>query len=460
MPSGPESFVSHPQYAREFDRARELLLTHPGRWRIIYHYDGDGIAGASSAVRALGRLGYPAQATPLLGVERGKIEELLHATPGPVWVIDTGASWLDAFAKHAHPVIVLDHHKAPPFPGELPAHVAYVNPLNWGVDGMSELCGATLTWLFTIFLDPKNWDNAPWGLSGGIADRQNVGGFQGLSGRLVKEATERGLLHPRAALAVRGPTIADAIERSVDPYFRGLSGNLEACTALLRSLEIDPAVAPEALSKEGTERLAAELERRLQEQGARPEFVHMVRREAWTTEHPKFDAEDLSNLQNSVGRIGEPGLGISLALGDPTALHQAKAAEAQWRTGVMSGLRRLELEGPQRLGSIYWFESHESTLAGAQAGFAANYLLNPRHPVFGIAAESSTQMKVSSRATTWLVEQGLDLSVACREAARSVKGEGGGHRVAAGATIPAGSRQSFLEAAEKVVAGQIGGTAP
>ncbi len=127
MPSGPESFVSHPEYAREFDRARELLLTHPGRWRVIYHYDGDGIASASSALRALGRLGYTAQATPLTGVERGKMDELLRATPGPVWVVDTGASWLDLFAKHPQPVLILDHHKAPPFAGELPAHVAYTD---------------------------------------------------------------------------------------------------------------------------------------------------------------------------------------------------------------------------------------------------------------------------------------------------------------------------------------------
>src|SRR5208282_3879626 len=142
------------------------------------------------AVRAFGRLGYPVQATPLLGVERDRVRALLTATKGPVLIADTGASWLDLYPSHPFPVVVLDHHKYPgvPNPPELPPHVAFVNPLDWGVDGMSELCAATLTWLFTVFLDPVNWDNAPWGLSGAIADRQHVGGFKGLNDRLVDEA--------------------------------------------------------------------------------------------------------------------------------------------------------------------------------------------------------------------------------------------------------------------------------
>ena len=122
MPSGPDGFVSDPHYTQEFERARALLLAHPRRWRIIYHYDGDGIASTSSALRAFHRLGYPAQATPLVGVERELVATLLNATTGPVLVVDTGATWLDLFSGHRAPVVVLDHHKYPgvPNPPALP----------------------------------------------------------------------------------------------------------------------------------------------------------------------------------------------------------------------------------------------------------------------------------------------------------------------------------------------------
>ena len=168
MPSGPDGFVTNPAYGREFTKARELVLAHPGRWRIIYHYDGDGIASASTLVRMFERLGYPPYATPLQGVEREKMRAILDGTHGPVLVVDTGASWLDLYPAHAHPVVILDHHqyRGRPAPPDLPAHVAFVNPVDWGVDGMREMCAATLSWLFSVFLDPVNWDNAAWGLSG------------------------------------------------------------------------------------------------------------------------------------------------------------------------------------------------------------------------------------------------------------------------------------------------------
>ena len=103
MPSGPERLLDEPAGPVEFHRARELVLANPTRWRIIYHYDGDGIAAASCALRAFARLGYPVQATPLLAVERPRMVELLTATSGPVLVVDTGASWLDVYESHPAP---------------------------------------------------------------------------------------------------------------------------------------------------------------------------------------------------------------------------------------------------------------------------------------------------------------------------------------------------------------------
>ncbi|MCI4328847.1 MAG: single-stranded-DNA-specific exonuclease, partial [Thermoplasmata archaeon] len=78
---------------------------------------------------------------------------------------------------------------------------------------MRELCGATLSWLFTVFIDPVNWDNAPWGLSGAIADRQHVGGFSGLNATLVDEAVRRSLVQKRPGLALFGPTLGEAVVR-------------------------------------------------------------------------------------------------------------------------------------------------------------------------------------------------------------------------------------------------------
>jgi single-stranded-DNA-specific exonuclease len=459
MPSGPDGFVADPRYQQEFERARALLLGHPGRWRVIYHYDGDGIASASSALRALGRLGYAAQATPLVGVERERVVALLAATRGPVLVVDTGASWLDAFAKHPHPVVVLDHHQYPgaPQPPTLPAHVAFVNPLDWGVDGMRELCAATLTWLYTVFLDPINWDNAPWGISGAIADRQHVGGFEGLTARLVEEAARRSLVDRRAGVSLLGPRVGEALAESIDPYVRGLSGHPDATVGFLRSLDIDPERPATELPPASRDRLVAALKARLDEAHVLPEFAAQLDRERWYIPALGLDAEELSNLQNACGRAGTPGVGVALALGDPSALARARAAERAWRVGILKGLRRVEDGGVRTLRALRWFESPDTTLAGTQAGLAMNYLLPPDLPVFVFSEASSRPTKLSARGTLRQVDRGLDLAIACRTAAAAVGGEGGGHRVASGATIPVGSRDAFLEAADRALVDQLHG---
>jgi single-stranded-DNA-specific exonuclease len=83
-----------------------------------------------------------------------------------------------------------------------------------------------------------------------------------------------------------------------------------------------------------------------------------------------------------------------------------------------------------------------------------NYLLDPRRPVFVFSA-SGASLKISGRGTVWLVDQGLDLSTVCRAAADRVGGEGGGHRVAAGATIPIDRRDPFLAEADRLVGAQL-----
>ena len=461
MPSGPDGFVPDPRYTREFERARALLLGHPGRWRVIYHYDADGIASASSALRALTRLGYPAQATALQGVERERISALLAASTSPVLVVDTGASWLDVFARHPKPVVVLDHHKYPgvPEPPPLPDHVAMVNPLDWGVDGMSELCASTLTWLFTVFLDPVNWDNAPWGLSGAIGDRQHVGGFLGLNGRLVEEAVRRSVLVRRPGLALFGPSLEVAIATSIDPYFRGLSGRPDEAAELLRGLGLDPHLAPARLSPVDAARLSQALKARLAEARVAPELAGMLDADRWYVPALGQDAEELSNLQNAAGRAGMPGVGVALALGDASALERAREAETSWRAGILAGLRRIEDKGVNSMECLTWFESPETTLAGTQAGLAMNYLLPPERPVFAFSEAGPAPIKISARGTTAQVARGLDLALVCREAAADVGGEGGGHRIASGATIPAGRRPAFLESADRRLAVQIGARA-
>ena len=75
----------------------------------------------------------------------------------------------------------------------------------------------------------------------------------------------------------------------------------------------------------------------------------------------------------------------------------------------------------------------------------------PDMPILAFA-EADDGIKVSARAPKSLIDRGLDLSKIMSVAAESVGGMGGGHNVAAGATIPEGKEGVFLEKVDELVA--------
>src|SRR5208283_5088175 len=122
----------------------------------------------------------------------------------------------------------------------------------------------------------------------------------------------------------------------------------------------------------------------------------------------------------------------------------------------LRGLRRIEDGDIHAMPSLRWFESPDTPLAGTQAGLAMTYLLPPDVPVFVFSDHGAEPTKVSSRGLLRQVDRGLDLATVCRTAAGAVGGEGGGHRVASGATIPPGTRDAFLAVADRELAQQLG----
>lgn len=92
------------------------------------------------------------------------------------------------------------------------------------------------------------------------------------------------------------------------------------------------------------------------------------------------------------------------------------------------------------------------TVVGIVAGMVlSSDMADPGVPLLGLA-KSPDGTKVSARAPKELVRKGLNLSDIMRDAAAEVGGMGGGHAVAAGATVPEDRAMDFVE----IVDGMIG----
>jgi len=93
-------------------------------------------------------------------------------------------------------------------------------------------------------------------------------------------------------------------------------------------------------------------------------------------------------------------------------------------------------------------------------GIVANMLLNSGEtssnlPLIGFADKDKGEVKASARGTQELIDKGLDLSIAMKKSAELLNGVGGGHNIAAGATIPKGKEEEFLDLLEKEIKTQL-----
>jgi RecJ-like exonuclease len=434
------------------ERAREAakLVDGVSRVRVFCHYDPDGTTSASILTRALMRRGKRIHATMAHALDRSSAARLSEEANELLIVSDMGSAQLDLLEALTYPVIVLDHHK----PIRDSDKVAHVNPHLEGVDGAREMCGATTTWLFSLVLDEANWDLAGPALAGAIGDKQAVGGFVGVNAALFEESVDRKVVVPERRLALRDQPLGKAVARSVEPYFHGLSGRPEAASEFLRTAGFDPEVSVRQLDAAARRRLGSVLAIRLLEQGAAPEALESLVEDRYWIEPDQMYAQDLEAYVNSCDRLGQEGLGLAVCLGDRDALAKAEKLLDEYTARVLGYLVGLQSKGLFAKKHIQFFYCDDASLAGSVAGTGMQYFFDQSKPVLGLSVLDGAT-KVSARGTRALIAAGLDLATALRQAAAEVGGNGGGHNIASGATVPKGKEEKFLTLVDEIVAGQL-----
>ncbi len=435
------------------DRMRKAaaLVEGVSRVRIFCHYDPDGTTSAAILGQALMRRGKRIHASMAHALDRASAARLREETNELLIVSDMGSGQLDLLEGLPYPVVVLDHHK----PIRDSETIAHVNPHLDGVDGAREMCGATTTWLFALVFDERNWDLAGSALAGAIGDKQAVGGFVGVNAALLAEAIDRKLVVPERRLALRDLPLGRALALSIDPYFRDLSGRPDKAAAFLRATGFDPEASVRQLDAASRRKLASVLAGRLVEQGAAPEALDGLVADRFWIEPDQMYAQDLEAYVNSCDRLGQEGLGMAVCLGDREALAKAEKLLEEYTAKVLGYLVSLESEGLFPKKHIQFFYCDDASLAGVVAGTGMQFFFDLSRPTLGLSVLDGVT-KISARGTRAHIASGIDLAVALREAASEVSGNGGGHNIASGATIPKGKEDKFLSLVDEIVGRQLG----
>lgn len=440
--------------------------------KVVSHIDADGLTSAAVAVRALERLGVPYEVEFLKSLTPDHAKRLLDENAETLWFTDLGSGAADRIVPHRDRDTVISDHHVPQAGGafHLNCHFA-------GEDGSRYLSGATTTWLVARALDAANADMAGVALVGAVGDLQDTddGRLGGMNRLVLDAAREAGALAPTIDARWYGRetrALPKMLQYADDPPVPGASGRGDACTSLLTELGVGFTLDDgwrnwTHLSRDERSRVLSAVAKRLLAHGYGHRAVHRLVGEVYvlpgeTPGTPVRDAKEFATLLNSTARYGEAEIGLAVALGDRgEAYARALDLLQGHRQNLVAGMTYvLDRGGLVQREHLQWFHAHDAireTIVGIVAGMLYNKPGVRRDlPIVAFANGEPGHVKVSGRASRHLVEAGLNLSVVMREAAASVGGAGGGHAPAAGATIPAGTEDAFLEAADRVVARQIG----
>ena len=457
---------------RDLDSAARTLRG-AGSILIISHIDADGISAGAIADITAERLGKEHTVRFEKKISEETVEAINSSEEDIVWICDLGSGYLSEFERDG--IIVTDHHVPDPrwrrkqtvldsFSG-----IAHLNPHSYGMDGSYEVCGAGMTYLLSKAVDPSNTDLAYLAVVGAVGDFQdsNHSGLTGMNRIIMADAEANGDMVVDMDLRFFGREtrpINQYLQFSSDPQIPGLSDNAAGCLQFLDSMGIRGKDGSrwrvwDDLTREERERATASILELVGPEQESRAFGEMYRFPNMPARTGLRDAKEFATVLNSCGRYDDAETGLRICRGDMTALKDAERNRADHRkhiSSAMSYIRDNHLLRERRF--IQWFDAGseiKETVVGIVAGMVLSSGDCARNIPIIAFADSDDGVKVSARADRSLVDRGLDLSQIMKTASELVGGYGGGHTVAAGATIPPDQKERFLDIVEDLVSSQV-----
>jgi len=431
-------------------KAVEIIKSFPNttKIRVISHYDADGITSAAIICKALYRAGYDFQATLMRNPFDKGLARVSKEENDLIIFSDMGSGQIETIENMDCKSIIIDHHQF--LKEKTSENVLQINANFYGINGNYEACGATLSYAIAKALDPQNIDLVILAIAGATGDKQYINGFRGYNKEVIHEGIKNGFLKENIGLKLYGNSLFDALFYSVDPYYSGLSGNEKAINELLKKMDIENEMKLEELDKNKTKQLQSYLLLKLTKKGCEKNILDTIIRPRFWSEVLNSELERFADLLDSCGKGGNRGLGLEICMGNKKAFNEAVKLEKIYKQKLLDELLRLENEGFKEKERFRYFYSKNSSLGGVIGGIATNFILDKEKPLLSIVKKDN-EIHVSCRANQYLVSKGLDLGLAMNEAAKKLNGHGGGHKIAAGATIDSEKEELFLETVNDII---------
>ncbi len=418
---------------------------------LVNHFDCDGLTSGSIVCAFLQSKNIPYRVQTVRKLDQAVLDSIQDEKEVIFTDLGGGHPGVNALSGQ---VVIIDHHQT--------SEVSrlQLNPHLFGFDGGNESCGATTAyWALQMLPEVA--------MVGAVGDMQYP--FIGLNRKLMDEFIQKGWLEAPVDLRFYGRMsrpLPQLLAFADEPFLPGLGGHEDRCAQFLENLGLGKTTdnvwrTYAQLSVSERQKLIGALASYMAEisGGSYPASklvgeTYLFPRFLSTPE--LYDAGEFSTLLNACGRHNQTPVGMDVCLGKSGALETARELLAMHRRLLREGVEYAYSQ-VRDWGAFLFLDARgviDDGLIGVVAGML--YPGGRRKPIVALSTDSAGQIKISTRGTKKLVAAGLNLGLALNETCAVVGGQGGGHAVAAGASVPPEKLDIFLKLFAAAVNRQLG----
>jgi len=466
-----KDFVSLANTAKRI--ARTLTITDDVIY-VISHVDADGLTTAGILSHLLLYLNKPFVIKFVNQLKTSVIETLVtDINPKEVIFCDLGSGQLKNIAKMMtglQRAIIIDHHIPADFD---PAHAVFklfhLNPWLFGYDGGVEISSAGLAYLIARVFAGDNEqlkDLSKYAIVGALGDNQDVGtkrALVGLNKLILKDAEKRGIIKSNVDILLQGrewKPLYQSLAETYRPVLPGITNSMEGALSFVQSLglglgrlDLDNITLADLNEEQKAlllEKLVERLAISLGENASLDAIKDMLIGYSYIiTDEPKGptrDAREFATLLNACGKLGRPEVGFALLVNRRDEFYnESLSIYKQYRymlSDILNKVRKSikDLEEVKMVdGRDFIPEGLSSTVASILADTVKDGDI-----ILVLSKTDDDFIKVSVRKTRYTRIKDVR-KIIMKVIKKIERSEGGGHKAAAGAYIPADKVSEFLE---------------
>ncbi len=441
---------------------------------IVHHFDADGIPAAAIIFSAMCRNGIAPSVIAWKKMTLENVEKLKNIKQKQLIFCDLGAGYLSILEENLKEkeIYVIDHHEPEKPAANRSEKIKMLNGHDFGLDGAEEICAGSTAYLcFQEYADLSQL-----AIVSIVGDMHDKNGITGVNKLILRDAITANVVKVKKDLRIFGRSARSLISflsYCSEPYLPDLTGNDKNCARFLFDNEIP-------FKKDGKYLSYYELDEKDQKKFTSALIEHCLRKKfdeieiekmigdvyLFSSEKigtPFYDAYEYASLMNACGRNNASEIGVGACLKNETKRKQAMELLQLHRTNLRRAIL-LARNKTSNLGEYYLLDARgqikESIIGTVASAIVLSLDVKKVKPVIAIANddEDKEMTKISTRANSKLVENGVDLNKMIRNATESLgKSFGGGHKVAAGASVEKRHLPEFLKRCSEIIKEQNNG---